>query len=60
MPYKSLAQQRYFHANREKLEKQGVNIKEWETNEPLPERIGKTKFQKAKDKLKRGMEGKSQ
>ena len=29
MPYKSLAQERYFNANRVKLEKQGVNVDEW-------------------------------
>jgi hypothetical protein len=29
MPYKSLAQERYFNANKGKLEKQGVNVSEW-------------------------------
>ncbi len=29
MPYKSLAQERYFNANRGKLEAQGVNVDEW-------------------------------
>ena len=29
MPYKSLAQERYFNANKAKLEKQGVNVNEW-------------------------------
>lgn len=29
MPYKSLAQMRYFNANRAKLESQGVNVDEW-------------------------------
>ena len=29
MPYKSLAQERYFNANRAKLESQGVNVDEW-------------------------------
>ena len=29
MPYKSLKQERYFNANRKKLEKQGVNVNEW-------------------------------
>lgn len=29
MPYKSLAQERYFNANRAKLEKQGVNVDEY-------------------------------
>lgn len=29
MPYASKAQRGYFNANREKLEKQGVNVDEW-------------------------------
>lgn len=29
MPYKSLAQERYFNANKGKLEAQGVNVNEW-------------------------------
>ena len=29
-PYKSLAQEKYFHANKKKLEKQGVNVNEWD------------------------------
>jgi len=29
MPYKSQAQEKYFNANRKKLEKQGVNVDEW-------------------------------
>jgi hypothetical protein len=29
MPYKSLAQERYFNANRDKLERQGVSVDEW-------------------------------
>lgn len=29
MPYKSLKQERYFNANRKKLEAQGVNVEEW-------------------------------
>jgi hypothetical protein len=29
MPYKSMAQERYFNANRSKLAKQGVNVGEW-------------------------------
>lgn len=56
--YKSLAQQRYFHANRAKLESQGVNVSEWDRatkNKNLPSRKGKTRLAKAKDKLKRGM-----
>ena len=30
MPYKSLSQERYFHANKAKLERQGVNVSEWD------------------------------
>jgi hypothetical protein len=30
MPYKSLAQEKYFHANAKKLSKQGVNLSEWD------------------------------
>ena len=29
MPYKSLAQERYFNANRGRLERQGVDVNEW-------------------------------
>ena len=29
MPYKSKAQEAYFNANKSKLEKQGVNVSEW-------------------------------
>lgn len=61
MPFVSKAQQRYFNANRGKLEAQGVDVEEWNkaTTKPLPERLGKTKEQKSKDKLVRGMQGKS-
>lgn len=41
MPFKSEAQRRYFEANKAKLEKQGVNVKEWEQSSKglkLPER----------------------
>jgi len=30
MPFKSEAQRRYFEANKSKLEKQGVDVEEWE------------------------------
>lgn len=42
MPYKSLAQERYFNANRAKLEKQGVNVNEWNQaskGEKLPAKV---------------------
>ena len=29
MPYKSLAQERYFNVNRKKMEAQGVDVDEW-------------------------------
>jgi hypothetical protein len=29
MPYKSRAQEAYFNVNKKKLEKQGVNVDEW-------------------------------
>jgi len=46
MPYKSLAQERYFNANRDKLEAQGVNVDEWNEaskGKKLPAKISKTK-----------------
>ncbi len=44
MPFKSLAQERYFNANRDKLEAQGVNVDEWNQASKglkLPARAGK-------------------
>ena len=58
MPFKSRAQQRYFLAHRKELEKQGVSVDEWQRetgDKRLPERLGKTRDQKSKDKLKRAM-----
>ncbi len=46
MPYKSLAQERYFNANRAKLEKQGVDVSEWNSaskGKKLPKRAKKAK-----------------
>jgi hypothetical protein len=43
MPFASKAQQRYFNANRSSLEKQGVNVDEWNQaskGKTLPERKG--------------------
>lgn len=48
MPYKSEAQRRYFNANREKLEAEGVDVDEWNESskgKKLPEK--KTKKKKA-------------
>jgi hypothetical protein len=44
MPFKSEAQRRYFEANKSKLEKQGVDVAEWEQASKgmkLPERAPK-------------------
>lgn len=30
MPYKSEAQRKFFHANKKKLEEQGVDVNEWD------------------------------
>lgn len=61
MPFKSKAQERYFNSHRAELEKQGVNVDEWNAStkgKALPERLGKTRTQKAIASLKRGMAGK--
>jgi hypothetical protein len=42
MPYKSLKQERFFHANKAKLEKQGVDVAEWDAatkGKSLPEKV---------------------
>jgi len=44
MPYKSEAQRKYFHANKKKWEKQGVNVEEWDKESKglnLPKKIKK-------------------
>jgi hypothetical protein len=46
MPYKSEAQRKFFHANKTKLEKQGVNVKEWDKaskGKKLPKKVQKKK-----------------
>jgi hypothetical protein len=51
MPFKSEAQRRYFEANKTKLQKQGVDVKEWEQSSKgmkLPERASKTKSKKGR------------
>ncbi len=48
MPYKSLAQERYFNANRDKLEAQGVNVDEWNEaskGKKLPSKVSPKKKQ---------------
>ena len=44
MPYQSLKQERYFNANKSKLEAKGVNVNEWNAaskGKNLPEHIKK-------------------
>jgi hypothetical protein len=44
MPFKSVAQQKFMFANKDKLEKQGVDVKEWADAtdfKNLPERAPK-------------------
>jgi hypothetical protein len=46
MPYKSKAQEKFFNANRKKLEKQGVNVDEWNKaskGKKLPAKVKKKK-----------------
>ena len=46
MPYVSQAQERYFNANRDKLEAQGVDVNEWNAASKgmkLPRKIGTPK-----------------
>lgn len=57
MPYKSLAQERYFNANRSKLEAQGVDVDEWNQASKgmkLPRRSVAKKTKAAAPKPKRG------
>ena len=47
MPYKSEAQRKYFNANREKLEAEGVNVDEWNESskgKKLPEKAEKKAY----------------
>ena len=51
MPFKSEAQRRYFETNKSKLEKQGVDVKEWEQASKgmkLPERASQKPAPKKK------------
>jgi hypothetical protein len=43
MPYVSRAQQNFFHANKDKLESQGVDVHEWDEaskGKKLPAKVG--------------------
>jgi hypothetical protein len=60
MPYKSVAQERYFNANRAKLERQGVNVDEWNAataGKRIPERLGMPLGDRQNDKPKRARRG---
>lgn len=46
MPYKSKAQEKFFNVNRAKLEKQGVDVNEWNKaskGKKLPKKVKKSK-----------------
>jgi hypothetical protein len=51
MPYKSEAQRKYFHANKAKLEAEGVDVDEWDRatkGKKLPKRVKKHKIKSLK------------
>jgi hypothetical protein len=53
MPFNSQAQRRYFEANKAKLEKQGVDVDEWEESSKglkLPERAPKSASKNGRNK----------
>ena len=55
MPFVSKAQQGFFEANRDKLERQGVNVGEWESaskGKALPERAKKQDVTQMRKPLK--------
>jgi hypothetical protein len=55
MPYKSLAQEKYFNANRRVLEKKGVDVDEFNKaskGKKLPKRVKKNKKIKSHKKKK--------
>jgi hypothetical protein len=57
VPYKSLKQQAFFHANKAKLEGQGVNVAEWDQaskGKSLPEEAHKPGASQARLKQRLG------
>lgn len=49
MPYKSKAQAAYFNIHKKELERQGVNVDEWNSaskGKKLPKKVSKGKFKK--------------
>jgi hypothetical protein len=53
MPYKSQAQAAYFNANKEKMEKQGVDVREW-NRESRGKSLPKRSKKKVKVRRKKG------
>ena len=55
MPYKSKAQEAYFNIHKKELEKQGVNVNEWNQASKgmkLPEKVNKLKAMKKRKQTK--------
>lgn len=55
MPYKSIAQERYFNANKAKLERKGVDVDEWNAaskGKKLPAKITKSAAARIRTKAK--------
>jgi hypothetical protein len=53
MPYKSKAQEAYFNIHKKELERQGVNVNEWNEaskGKKLPERVTKLRAMKKRKK----------
>jgi len=49
MPYKSIAQEKFFNANKKKLQAQGVNVNEWNKaskGKKLPAKVKKASGRK--------------
>lgn len=52
MPYKSDKQRKFFHANKEELESQGVDVEEWDEEsrgKKLPNKVKPNKKKKYED-----------
>ena len=52
MPYKSEAQRKYFNVHKQQLEKEGVNVNEWNKESKvikLPNKIVEAKIKKKKN-----------
>lgn len=51
MPYRSIAQMRYFNANKAKLEKEGVDVEKW--NKESKGKMSRLTYHVAKHKKKK-------